>query len=1234
MSKASKTIFANVAEIASPEWGGGRFDPESLNLTASFASPAALAGQDPAVVVSPLVTPQSDPAAGDLVLAEEEGEASGITVLECFEPKEMLIHFHAQRGGDPSIAAAPTPGFEIFDEGAMSVTVGGSVSGIVDVDGDTDDITVSLVAGQTYLISLRGTGPGAMNDPLLQVYAPDGVTLIGSDDDGGTSRNSLITFTAAETGDFVIRAGAFNNGANDVGAYTVDVRVQGTDSIGFTNATAGSIGLGTTFGFREFGTGNQSPITPTLDGDTDRYAITLQAGHFYLFEVAGGWDGAPAGGGNNALNTFITLRNSAGSIVNNNRAQNDNIGTDLSSGLGFTVTETGTYYLDVHARANTVGGYAINVTDVNFAGLDPLDAIDWASADDIDTVDVGGVPTAYVYFGAPGETFGEPGLVTFGWNATEKAAVMQALLEFTKITGIQYVETNDINQAEFRLNTVNTGNFGAYFYPQDPVFGSQQGIGIFNVNSGGWDKLGVSTQDIPGDQTSLERGGFSFGTILHEFGHAHGLSHAHDAGGGSQIMPGVLNSTGFYSVYNLNQGVYTVMSYNDAYQTHPDGTTSLNLGNVDNGWSGSLSAFDIAVLQQRYGIHAHNAGDNVYTITDVENDALWECIWDSGGTDTIAYGGTVNAIIDLTAATLDFTATGGGPLSFINAPGVQTYRGGYTIANGVVIENATGGGGGDQLVGNAAANVLTGNGGNDALMGRGGNDTIAGGLGTDTAHYEGGRANYTVAPVFTNGAITGYTVTDNFPLVADATADEGTDTLSGVETVQFADMSISLTGPVLLYDSGDVLVGTFTTIQAAIDAASTGYRVVASAGTYNENLNVNKDITIEGSNAGTPVSGARVGEAVVNGLVSIVADGVTLDGLTITGAPLFGQDITAIWVNNDNATLANLILDGPDSGYGIQTTYNGGVTGLVLSDSLVTDWGAGAYFNPTTGFTATGNSFTGNGNHLLGDGWAAGSFIDDNAFVDSVGSHIGYGTYLSVEDLRDFVGTNNSFAGTGARAVGIFAYGDGSAGGQDVTGTEYADGFFGEEFVAGSGNDSTFRGLGGNDSFRGAAGNDTIHGDGGLDTANYDGAATIAETATGWTVTTASDGTDTLETVEIVNDGAAGVTRLVGNGGYASIQAAIDASSDGDIIVVASGTWTENSRREQGRHHPRRQQSRSRRHRRARGRNRHRRPDRHQRGRRHARRPQAGRRRGGLARQHRGRGQGERFHSAQLDPRR
>ena len=562
------------------------------------------------------------------------------------------------------------------------------------------------------------------------------------------------------------------------------------------------------------------------------------------------------------------------------------------------------------------------------------------------------------------------------------------------------------------------------------------------------------------------------------------------------------------------------------------------------------SGSDLLVQVDRDGCGATNGFVTVFAISNGY----------TGGFTAFNFDGFIGNLTLTGIGALDETitgATGNDVLSGGDGNDVLFGLGGNdTLDGGNGNDTLNGGDGNDTLSGGANDDTLDGGAGDDVLVGGAGNDTLIGGppSASDTASYAGNRADYTITALTDgNGHVTGYQVTDNQP----TPLDEGTDTLSGVEHIQFADANLSLTGSVLLYDENDVFVGAFTTIQAAVNAAQTDYRVWVGAGTYNENPNVNKDITIEGPNAGIPGTGVRGAEAIVNGLFSILADGVTIDGLTVTGAPLFGQDITGFFVNNDNATLTNLILDGPGNGYGIQTTYNGGVTGLILSNSLVTDWGAGTYFNPTTGFTATGNSFTGNGNDILGDGWDASSFIDNNSFNNSVGSHIGYGTYLSVEDMRDFIGTNNVFTGTG-RPVGIFAYGDGTPGGQDVTGTEYADGFFGSEFVAGSGNDSTFHGLGGNDFHYGGAGNDTFDGGSGTDTSTYDGVATIAETLTGWTVTTGTDGTDTLANVEIVNDSNSGVIRLVGHGGYASIQAAIDASSDGDTIVVASGTWTEN----------------------------------------------------------------------------
>ncbi|HEX8448315.1 MAG TPA: M10 family metallopeptidase C-terminal domain-containing protein, partial [Allosphingosinicella sp.] len=178
---------------------------------------------------------------------------------------------------------------------------------------------------------------------------------------------------------------------------------------------------------------------------------------------------------------------------------------------------------------------------------------------------------------------------------------------------------------------------------------------------------------------------------------------------------------------------------------HPDG--SVSGGNPtgfrsDAGWQATLGAFDIAVLQARYGVApAFATGDNVYTLLDVNAEGtFFETIYDTGGIDSIVYNGNHNAQIDLNTATLDYSPTGGGIVSFVrNLPGqtaAQAIKGGFTIANGVVIENAAGGSGDDVLIGNSAANVLTGNGGNDIFFGGGGPDTFRGGTGDDRYYVE------------------------------------------------------------------------------------------------------------------------------------------------------------------------------------------------------------------------------------------------------------------------------------------------------------------------------------------------------------------------------------------------------------------------------------------------------------------------------------------------------------------
>ena len=147
-------------------------------------------------------------------------------------------------------------------------------------------------------------------------------------------------------------------------------------------------------------------------------------------------------------------------------------------------------------------------------------------------------------------------------------------------------------------------------------------------------------------------------------------------------------------------------------------------------------AFDIAAIQHLYGANTEWAtGNNTYVLPEFDGVGTgWRCIWDAGGSaDQIVYNGMRNATIDLRAATLQNEIGGGGRPSF-----AENVSGGFTIANGVWIENATGGNGWDEINGNDIGNTLDGRGADDTIRGFGGNDKIMGGLGLDYLYGDAG----------------------------------------------------------------------------------------------------------------------------------------------------------------------------------------------------------------------------------------------------------------------------------------------------------------------------------------------------------------------------------------------------------------------------------------------------------------------------------------------------------------
>ncbi|WDQ16955.1 tandem-95 repeat protein [Rhodopirellula sp. P2] len=147
-----------------------------------------------------------------------------------------------------------------------------------------------------------------------------------------------------------------------------------------------------------------------------------------------------------------------------------------------------------------------------------------------------------------------------------------------------------------------------------------------------------------------------------------------------------------------------------------------------------------------------------------------------------------------------------------------------------------------------------------------------------------------------------------------------------------------------------------TTIQAAVDAAFDGDTISVAAGTYVEDLVLNKQVAIVGAGEGLTIIQGTTGQT-----VSVTADNVSLQDLTVEGA----TGVDGVVVNGaDGTTLANVTLAGSSSAGDTALLLEGAIDGVTLVNVDIT----GNAIGLQVGATATVNdlavdsasSFSGN----------------------------------------------------------------------------------------------------------------------------------------------------------------------------------------------------------------------------------------------------------------------------------
>jgi hypothetical protein len=209
----------------------------------------------------------------------------------------------------------------------------------------------------------------------------------------------------------------------------------------------------------------------------------------------------------------------------------------------------------------------------------------------------------------------------------------------------------------------------------------------------------------------------------------------------------------------------------------------------------------------------------------------------------------------------------------------------------------------------------------------------------------------------------------------------------------------------------------FATIQDGLNAVASGGTVYVAAGTYAENVLVNKPVTLLGANFDVnPVTGTRGPETVVEpGLNSsydtdsvflVEASNVTIEGFTIQGS---NPDRSGGF-NLDSATTVY-------AAAGVSSSANVNISGLTVQNNIIRDFTqVGVSGDTSDGTVSTGNFITDNvikdvPNNGDGGFFGKGVLISHNFYAKITGN--------TISNVRTGIQTDNNYLSAGSFAPSI-----------------------------------------------------------------------------------------------------------------------------------------------------------------------------------------------------------------------